>query len=162
MPRGKKTDNFSIKLFKALNDWVNEKMKNTVERKLKPNHNIFTHDTNLVDIYIFLDIRYKNILCMTSKVKEAPNKFKDLKIRKNYKKKSILLTKKTKEFNGGLRILSEYGYINENKTLNEFEINLLIIRFLKDKGYKAPNEVELYKIDKESISQILKEKGFNT
>ena len=64
--RVKDKDNFSIKLFTNLNHWILERLNsNSKEKKNKihpPNYDIFTHDTNFVDIYVFLDIKYKNFL----------------------------------------------------------------------------------------------------
>lgn len=51
-------DNFSIKLFKKINDQINQSINSNSQIKdlklKKPNYNTFTHDTNLIDIYIFL------------------------------------------------------------------------------------------------------------
>ena len=65
--RGSQKDNFSLKLLKYTCDWIlkiiNEKIPKSFDIKIyRPKYNIFTHNTNLVDLYIFLDISYKNIL----------------------------------------------------------------------------------------------------
>ena len=70
-------DNYSIKLFKAINDWVIFKIQNQIHESLSqkkkinpPDYDVFTHNTNLFDIRFFLDIQYKNILQMTKQDKE--------------------------------------------------------------------------------------------
>ena len=65
--RGSQKGNFSLKLLKYTCDWIlkiiNEKIQKYSNIKIyRPNYNIFTHNTNLVNLYIFLDISYKNIL----------------------------------------------------------------------------------------------------
>ena len=157
--RGKGKDNFSIKLFKALNDLVCQKIKNSGIKIHKPDYKIFTHNTNLVDIYILLDIRYKNILIMNAKDKIAFNKFKELKLKISYKKKSCPLTEQSKEYKDAIRLLFNYRKIKKGQIINALKIKHLIIQFLKEKGHKNINEDDLYKRDKDNISLILKEEG---
>ena len=156
--RGKGKDNYSIKLFKALNDWVCQKIKDSGIEIHKPDYNIFTHNTNLIDIYILLDIRYKNILSMTSKDKKAFDKFKELKIKKNYKKKSCPLTENSKEYKDAIRLLLKYGKIKENE-ININEIENQLIKLLIEKKLKDPWEKDLFKNDKDNISLLLKKEG---
>jgi hypothetical protein len=97
--RGKDKDNISINLFTKLNQWILKRLNsNSNEKKKKihtPNYKIFTHDTNLVNIYVFLDIKYKNFLFMTQKDKKALNQLLiDLKIKKKFKKIETNLTEK--------------------------------------------------------------------
>lgn len=96
--RQKQKDNFSIKLFKSLNDWILQTTNlNEEEKKIKPDYNLFTHNTNLVDIYVFLDIKYKNLLCMTQEDKEALDKLlNELNIKKQRKKKKTQINAKEK------------------------------------------------------------------
>jgi hypothetical protein len=143
--RQKQKDNFSIKLFKSLNDWILQTTSlNEEERKIKPNYNVFTHNTNLVDIYIFLDIKYKNLLCMTPEDKEALNELlNELKIKKQRKKKKIPINENSKEKDD----------INQNIK----EINSLAVKLLQDKGLNDPKEVDLYKKDIDDISKPLKQ-----
>jgi hypothetical protein len=143
--RQKQKDNFSIKLFKSLNDWILQTTSlNEEERKIKPNYNVFTHNTNLVDIYIFLDIKYKNLLCMTQEDKEALNELlNELKIKKQRKKKKIPINENSKEKDD----------INQNIK----EINSLAVKLLQDKGLNDPKEVDLYKKDIDDISKPLKQ-----
>lgn len=156
--RGKGKDNYSIKLFKTLNDWVCQKIKDSGIEIHKPDYNIFTHNTNLIDIYMLLDIRYKNILSMTSKDKKAFDKFKELKIKKNYKRKICPLTENSKEFRAAVGLLLKYGKIKENEK-NVFEIERQLIKLLIEKKLKHPCEKDLFKNDKDNIWLILKKEG---
>ena len=163
--RGQDKDNFSIKLFYHLNHWVLEKLNfnsNKKENKIHtPNHYIFTHDTNLVDIYVFLDIQYKNFLCMTPKDKEALDQLLfDLEIKKQNQKKETQLTKKSKDYKYVIKLLSMDKYIiNEKELPNIGTINNLYIKLLKEYGLKDKNENVLYKEDNDKFSQLLIQKG---
>ena len=159
--RKKQKDNFSIELFGELTDWIFKKIKKSgIEGIKKPNYNIFTHDTNLIDIYIFLGINFKNIICMTPKIKEKMNRFFiDLKAKKNYKKKAVFITEQSKEKKDALKLLKLFGYLKENENPDINKLNELIIKLLKEEGYKDPYEDILYKKDKDNISEILIEKG---
>lgn len=139
---------------------VCQKIKNSGIEIHKPDYKIFTHNTNLVDIYILLDIRYKNILIMNAKDKIAFNKFKELKLKICYKKKSCPLTEHSKEYKDAIRLLLKYRKIKKDQIINNaLKIKHLIIQFLKEKGHKNLNEDDLYKRDKDNISLILKEEG---
>ena len=145
--RKKQKDNFSIELFGELTDWIFKKIKKSgIEGIKKPNYNIFTHDTNLIDIYIFLGINFKNIICMTPKIKEKINRFFiDLKVKKNYKKKAVFITEQSKEKKDALKLLKLFGYLKENENPDINKLNELIIKLLKEEGYKDPYEDILYK-----------------
>ena len=163
--RGTQKDNFSLKLLKDLSDWIlkiiKNKIPNTSKLKLyRPNYKIFTHDTNLVDIYFFLDIRYKNILCMTPEIKDALNQLLiELGIKKKYKKKEVELNKNTKIYNDAIKLLLIYKYIDDKNKENIIDVSTLIIKLLINEGLKDPNEEKLYKTDKENIIQLLIKKG---
>lgn len=159
--RKKDKDNFSIKLFKDLNDWFLEYANlNNEKRKIKPNYYIFTHNTNSVDIYVFLDISYENILYMTPKIKEALDQLLvDLKIKKIQKKKETPITEKSKEYKDVIKLLSINDYIKRDEKYSIEEINYFTIKYLKDNGYKNSNEDVLYKKDKDKIIQILIEQN---
>ena len=163
--RGKDKDNFSIKLFYHLNHWILERLNFNSNKKINkihtPNHYIFTHDTNLVDIYVFLDIQYKNFLCMTQKDKEAFDQLLfDLEIKKQNQKKETQLTKKSKDYKNVIKLLSMDKYIiNEKELPNIGTINNLYIKLLKEYGLKDKNENVLYKEDNDKFSQLLIQKG---
>ena len=74
--RKNQKDNISQKLFKNFNDWIIKIIENKIpepcEKKIyKPDHIIFTQNTNTKDIRFFLDIPFENILIMTEKDKES-------------------------------------------------------------------------------------------
>ena len=109
----------------------------------------------MIDIYIYLDLQYKNVICMTPDIKEELDQlFIDLKIKKKTKKKVTLLTEKSKEYNYALKLLQIYNYINENDNLNIDDINKLIIKLLIKEGYKDPNDNSFIKKDKDYIEQL--------
>lgn len=156
--RSLQKDNFSINLFTKINEWiVNDLVLKYPQIKIhKPNYGIFTHKTNMVDIYIYLDIQYKNILCITPEIHEELVKlFIDLKIKKKYNRKKTEITEKSKEYNDVLKLLQIYKYINENDKLNIEDINKLIIKLLVEEGYKDPKEENIYKNDKDNIRHLL-------
>ena len=117
--RGKDKDNFSIKLFTYLNHWILERLNsnsNSNQKLHPPNYDIFTHNTNLVDIFVFLDIQYKNFLCLTPKDKETLDQLLFyLEIKKQNKKKETKLTEKSKKYKDVIKLLRMDGYINEKK-----------------------------------------------
>ena len=155
--RSSQKDNFSIKLFTKINDWViNEvKSKYTNIKIYKPNYYHFTHNTNMIDIYFYLGLQYKNILCITQEIKkELDTLLIDLKIKTKYIKEADL-TKKSKEY----KELIKYNYIKKNDELNDAEIKKQVIEFLKNEGYKDPNDNKFYKEDKDNICKFLIEKG---
>ena len=126
------------------------------KKKVKPNYNNFTHDTNFVDIYVFLDIKYKNLLYMTPEVKEALDKLlNDLKIKKKQKKKETPINENSKEKKDIKKILNFFCYIKENDNPDIKELNSLAVKLLHDKGLKDPKEMVLYKKDKDNISKLL-------
>lgn len=155
--RSVQKDNFSIKLFKEVNNWIIRNIKKTHDIKIyRPNYDIFTHNTNIIDIYFFLGIQYKNIFCMTPKIKKALDQLLiELKIKKEFKKIKTRITEKSKEYNNVLKLLKIYNYINENDKLNIDEVNRLIINLLKNEGFKEPNDNDFYKKDKDNINQLL-------
>lgn len=150
-------DNFSIKLFTKINGWIINRIQNSKNIKLyRPNYNIFTHNTNLIDIYIFLDIQYKNILCMTPKIKETLDKlFIDLKIKNKFKQKKSPLNEKSKEYDDAIKLISLYNDIKENEIIKIDDVNRLIIKILIKEGFKEPNDNNLYKKDKDNIKLLL-------
>ena len=97
---------------------------------------------------------------MTPKIKEKMNRFFiDLKAKKNYKKKAVFITEQSKEKKDALKLLKLFGYLKENENPDINKLNELIIKLLKEEGYKDPYEDILYKKDKDNISEILIEKG---
>ena len=156
--RSLQKDNFSIILFTKINSWIIEEiiLKYPNLKIYKPNYDIFTHNTNMIDIYIFLDIQYKNILCMTPEIKEELDRLLiDLKIKNKYKKKESALTEKSKEYNDVLKLLHIYGYINEKDKLDIDKVNSKIIELLINEGYKEPDDKKFYKKDKDHICTLL-------
>ena len=160
--RGKKKDNFSIKLLKALNDWIFDKIiipKSPKSKIYRPNYKIVTHNTNLLDLYIYLDLQYKNILTLTPEIKEALDQLLiDMGIKKLRKEKELEIKKYTKEYENAKRLLKKYQYIDNNIKEEDININTLIIKLLKNKGLKDPKEDKLFKKDKENINKLIKEK----
>ena len=163
--RGSQKDNFSLKLLKYTCDWIlkiiNEKIQKYSNIKIyRPNYNIFTHNTNLVDLYIFLDISYKNILCMTPEDKTALNQLLiEIGIKKRVKKKKVEINKNTKDYKYAKKLLLSYNYIDESNMEQNIDINYLIIQLLINEGLKNPNEEILYKNDKDNIIKLLIKKG---
>lgn len=158
--RSGQKDNFSLKLFKRLNDWIVKAINSQVkELKLKvhrPNYDVFTHNTNLIDICFYLNIKFKNLLALTQKDKEALDQLLvELEIKKPYKKKKSKLTQNSKDFKNAVQLLKICGYLQENKEINEKEINTQIIELLKKEGYKHSNDNSIYKKDKNYIKELL-------
>lgn len=158
--RGEQKDNFSIKLLKEINNYIIEKVNNKIKsnsynfKLFRPNYNVFTHNTNLIDLYIFLDLKFKNILTLTPQVKEALDKLLiRLEIKKQYKKKQVSLNKKNKKkYNDAIRFL-EINNIDEEMETSKNEYSL--IELLKTKGIKDCNEEVLYKKDLDIVSELL-------
>ena len=163
--RGSQKDNFSLKLLKYTCDWIlkiiNKKIPKSSDIKIyKPKYTIFTHNTNLVDLYIFLDISYKNILCMTPEDKTALNQLLiEIGIKKRVKKKKVEINKNTKDYKYAKKLLLSYNYIDESNMEQNIDINNLIIQLLINEGLKNPNEEILYKNDKDNIIKLLIKKG---
>ena len=125
-------DNYSIKLFKAINDWVIFKIQNQIPDSLSqkkkinpPDYDVFTHNTNLLDIRFFLDIQYKNILQMTKQDKE---KLDQLLILLNIKKPILLDKKKETDLNDKEYDLAKKLLIKEsqNSQLVDITSNMMI------------------------------------
>ena len=95
---------------------------------------------------------------MTSKDKKAFDKFKELKIKKNYKRKSCPLTENSKEYGEAIKLLLKCGKIKENEK-NVFEIESQLIKLLIEKKLKDPCEKDLFKNDKDNVSLLLKKEG---
>ena len=151
--RANQKDNFPIKLFKKINDLMKEKIKLASNIKLKnPKYDIFTHNTNLVYIFFYLDLKYKYILSFTPKDKKALDKLLcKLKLKKDYKKKETTLN--DKEIKKAKKLFKFYGYeIDENEKKN---YKYYIIDFLNTIGLKKSNDNILYKSDKEIIDELL-------
>ena len=116
-------------------DWIlkiiNEKIPKSSDIKIyRPNYNIFTHNTNLVDLYIFLDISYKNILCMTPEDKTALNQLLiDIGIKKRVKKKKVEINKNTKDYKYAKKLLLSDNYIDESNMEQNIDINNLILNY---------------------------------
>ena len=109
--RSSQKDNFSINLFTKINAWIiNDIISKYPNLKIyRPNYYFFTHNTNMTDIYIYLDIQYKNIVCITPEIKEELDLLLiDLKIKKKCKQKEATLTEKSKEYKGVLKLLIIY------------------------------------------------------
>lgn len=168
--RAAQKDNFSLKLFKNINNWIcksiNESINNIINNKTnnikvhRPNYNIFTHNSNSIDIYIFLNIKFKYILCMNPKDKDAFNELLiELGIKKPCKKKETIINKNTKEYKDALKLLLKYEYIKENEKIGIHELNKLIIKLLIKEGLKNKEDKLLYKKDKDNIIKLLIEKG---
>ena len=161
--RAKDKDNFSIILFKHLNDYLKEIINKQLEAKNEkiraPCYDIFTHNTNSVDIYVMLYIQYENILSLTPKTKEALDELlNDLEIKKIRKKRATPLTKNSKEYNPALKLLSSYKDIEEKEEPNINDIKEKIIERLKKEGLKQFDDNLLYKEDKANINYLLIEK----
>ena len=152
--RANQKDNFPIKLLKKINDFMIKKIKNLASNiKLKkPKYDIFTHNTNLVYIFFYLDLKYKYILSFTPKDKKALDKLLcKLKLKKDYKKKETTLN--DKEIEKAKKLFKFYGYeIYENEKKN---YKYYIIDFLKTIGLKNSNDTILYKSDKEIMDELL-------
>ena len=156
--RSSQKDNFSINLFTKINAWIiNDIISKYPNLKIyRPNYYFFTHNTNMTDIYIYLDIQYKNIVCITPEIKEELDLLLiGLKIKKKCKRKETQLTEKSKEYKGVLKLLIIYKYINENDKLDIDKVNKLIIKLLITEGYKDANDDKLYKKDKDNINHLL-------
>ena len=156
--RGKDKDNFTIILFKQVNDRFLKRLNANSNQKIHPpNHYIFTHDTNLVDIYVFLDIQHKNFLFMTQEDKKTLDQLLiDLKIKKKFKKKETYLTEKSKEYKDVINLLLKNHYINQKEIQNIETVNNVFIKYLKDNGCKDKNEDDiLYKEDRDKFHQLL-------
>ena len=158
--RGEQKDNFSIKLLKEINNYIIEKINTKIKsnsynfKLFRPNYNVFTHNTNLIDLYIFLDLKFRNILTLTPQIKGALDKLLiKLKIKKQYKRKQVSLTKKNKKkYKDAIRFL-ELNDIDEKMETSENEYSL--IELLKNKGIKGRNEEVLYKKDLDIVSDLL-------
>lgn len=158
--RGEQKDNFSIKLLKEINNYIIEKINTKIKsnsynfKLFRPNYNIFTHNTNLIDLYIFLDLKFRNILTLTPQIKGALDKLLiKLKIKKQYKRKQVSLTKKNKKkYKDAIRFL-ELNDIDEKMETSQNEYSL--IELLKNKGIKGRNEEVLYKKDLDIVSDLL-------
>ena len=168
--RAAQKDNFSLKLFKNINNWIcksiNKKINNTIDNKTnnikiyRPNYDIFTHNSNSIDIYIFLNIKFKYILCMSPKDKDAFNDLLiELGIKKPCKKKETTINKGTKEYRNALKLLLINEFIKENEKIDINQLNSLIIKLLIKEGLKDKNEKLLYKKDKDNIIQLLIKNG---
>lgn len=158
--RAKEKDNFSIILFKHLNDYLKEIINKQLEAKNEkirpPCYDIFTHNTNLVDIYVMLYIQYENILSLTPKTKEAWDELlNDLEIKKIRKKRASSLTKNSKEYKPVLKLLRFYKEIEKKEEPNINDINEKIIERLKKEGLKQFDDNLLYKEDKANINYLL-------
>ena len=160
--RGKGKDNISIILFKQVNDRFLKRLNANSKQKIyPPNHYIFTHNTNLVDMYVFLDIQHINFLYMTPKDKKAFDQLLlDLKIKKKRKKKETKLNKNSKENKDVINILLNDGYIDQKEIQNIETVNYVFIKYLKDNGCKDKNDDDiLHKEDKDKFHQFLIESG---
>ena len=155
-------DNYSIKLFKAINDWIIAKIQSQIPDSLSefeinpPDYKVFTHNTNYNYIRFFLDIRYKYILQMTKIDKVILDQlFNILKI-KNLKKNEYELSDEeyilAKELlkviiNNKKKVLEEtdleYLTKNEINDTDKDKIESEIIKLLINKGYKDQNEEKL-------------------
>ena len=162
-------DNFSQKLFPKINNRNIAKIETEIEKCLKkeiklytPIYDIFSHNTNSINIYFFLDIQFENIITMTKEIYEALEKLLiDMKIKKIIKRKEAVLTKDTKEYKKAIEILKIYNYIkeNDNKELNIEQVKNNIIKILKNEGLKNSNEKLLYKADKDNLDKLLIKNG---
>ena len=172
--RAAQKDNFSLKLFKNINNWICKSINKTINNYInktinsktnnikvhRPNYDIFTHNSNSIDIYIFLNIKFKYILCMSPKDKDSFNELLiELGIKKPCKKKETTINNNTKEYREALKLLLKYEYIKENEKLEINKLNSLIIKLLIKEGLKDKNEKLLYKKDKDNIIQLLIKNG---
>ena len=152
-------DNISQKLFKKFNDWIIKKIEKKIPNPLKkkifpPNHDIFTHNTNLKDIRFYLDVQIKNIITMTKNDKESLDQLLIIKgIKKQRKYNETTLNHKDIE-NAKilLKKLKKIEKIEDNEIIN------LIIDILIERGYKkSDEEKKLFKKDKDNFNQLLSE-----
>jgi hypothetical protein len=149
-------DNFSIKLFTFLNNYIFKKNKDLIKKyKIhKPNYKAFTHNSNLVFIKFYLGLSYKNILQLTNETFMKLNELLiELGIKKKLKEKRSALNKD--EENNAKIILQNFNMIKINENLPSIEIKEKYIEFLKKKHYKKEDEDELYKKDKDKMKDIL-------
>lgn len=161
--RANQKDNFSQKLFKKINDFMKDKIKELIPENYniklyKPKYDIFTHNTNLLYIYFFLDIKYKILLSLNSEDIKALDKLLcKLKLKKKYKKKETTLSQK--EIENAKKLFKSCGYeIDENKqTIDDYKN--YIMDFLKKNNLKNIEDTKLYKSDKKIIDELLIKKG---
>ena len=152
-------DNISQKLFKKFNDWIikiiEKKIPNSRKKKIfPPNHDIFTHNTNLKDIRFYLDVQIKNIMTMTKNDKESLDKLLIIKgIKKQRKYNETTLN--DKEFKKAKILLKK---LNKIEKIEDNEIINLIIDILIERGYKKSDEEKIFfKKDKDNFNQLLSE-----
>ena len=185
-------DNYSIKLFKAINDWIITKIQNQIPNSLSekkkispPDYEAFTHNTNLIDIRFFLDIKYKYILQMTKLDKEKLDQLLiflgirkpislDKKSETELNDKEYDLAKKLLETENKniqmedfvtnktmipLNEIDNFEYIDGNEIfdIDKEKIKYEIIKLLIKKGYKNENEKKLFKKDKIYLNQLFVE-----
>ena len=155
-------DNFSQKLFKAINDWylskINKIAKNLTNKEFStPNYKLITHNTNKKDIFIFLKFKYKDILTFTlndKKILDEILKVKGYKRRRKYPEIKFN-EKEQKNLIELLLILKKKDMSNKNKITFIDKNSLLNI--LLDKGYKNKNEkyLNLISEDKNYLDKLL-------
>ena len=122
----------------------------------KPDHDIFTQNTNLKDIRFFLDISIENILIMIKKDKESLDHLliiKGIKKERKYYETNL----NDKELKKAEILLEKLKKIEKNEKIDEKEIINLIIDILIEKGYKSKEEKILFKKDKDNFNQLLVE-----
>ena len=166
--RGIQKDNFSIKLFKDLNDWILKGINsNKANPKIyTPNYDIFTHNSNLVDIFVFLSIKYKYLLCITPQDKEDLDQILiDLKIKKKNKKKKTLLIEKTNNYKDEKKV-DDCTYKKDKD--NNYPLFIIKKKEKKTRGYQIKNrnnlidkEINLKDKDNEKLNMTLRELIFD-
>ena len=156
-------DNFSMKLFKEIKDMIFNEIKSEYPNiKLhNPDNKIFLHNSNLVDIYIFLHIKFKYLIMMAKVDKEELDKLLyELNVKKPNKRKEITITEKYKYKKYLIRLLEENGYIEKNQEPTIEELTKSIILLLKKKRLKEPNDNKIYKVDEDNLNELYEEYGY--
>ena len=125
--------------------------------KLHPPIQEISH-MSLNNLFIFLNISFKNFLTMNF---EGLNEFfrflYELEIiEKCDLEKEVNLNEKQKE--NALKLLKKLNYVNkENNSKEQDEIKRVLIKLLKDKGYKNDNEYDFTLKDKINFLKLLDE-----
>ena len=149
----KRNDYFCQKLCRFINGRIYK-----ICKKYSTNNNFILNapieeitTLNLLYLYIFLNIKYRNFLTINL---ETKYEFDKLLIELGIVKEKEVNLKK-KEVEKALELLKKYKYINKNDKPKKDQIKFKLIHFLKDLKYKKSNEYNLNIDDKIYFNNLL-------
>lgn len=159
-------DNFSQKFLKAVNDWILTKLNNKTkklfgEKFSTPNYKIITHNANRKNLFLYINLKFKNILTFTPKHKQKLDEIRKMKGDKERKMPKIQFNKKEKE--NLIKLLKKHNKkdLSNINALNDNDINSLKDILIEKKYDVGDVLIAADKINLEKLlinEKIIKEK----